>query len=193
MVTFPLLRQKQRVPPWALRLAVVLLAALWVLVNRTTPNAVTQGQVVAPQVGFLAPDFTLPLLDGGTQTLSDLRGQVVVVNFWASWCPPCRAEMPTLDRVAREYASQGVTVLAVNATASDSREAAQRFLEEIKVSALPVVLDIDGRVVQTYRISAFPTTFFVDAQGVIRDIVVGGPLSEASLRARLDDLVQEVP
>ena len=180
-----------RISPIVGRLAILLLAGLWVWFSRTTPRAVTQGQVPAPQVGFLAPDFTLPTLDGGTQTLSDLRGQVVVLNFWASWCPPCRAEMPALARVAQEYADRGVTVLAVNATASDSREAAQRFLHDIGVTDLPVVLDTDGQVVQTYRISAFPTTFFVDAQGVIRDIVVGGPLSEASLRARLDDLAQE--
>ncbi|HEY58823.1 MAG TPA: TlpA family protein disulfide reductase [Anaerolineae bacterium] len=186
---FPVTRH---LPLWLGRVALLLAAALWVWASRTTPQAVTQGQVPAPQVGFLAPDFILPTLEGGSQALSDLRGQVVVLNFWASWCPPCRAEMPTLARVAQEYAPKRVTVLAINATASDSSEAARRFLAEIGVT-LPVVLDLDGQVVQTYRISAFPTTFFVDAQGVIRDIVVGGPLSEASLRARLDALIQEVP
>ena len=178
--------------PLLLRIAILLLAALWVAWGRTDPQAVTQGQVPAPQLGFLAPDFTLPALDGGQVALRDLRGQVVVLNFWASWCPPCRAEMPALAHVAQDYAPKGVTVLAVHATASDSPQAARRFLEELGIT-LPVALDTEGQVVQTYRIGAFPTTFFVDTQGVIRDIVVGGPLSEASLRARLDALLQEVP
>ena len=182
----------RRLPPWLGRVVLLLAAAWWVWASRTSPQAVTQGRVPAPQVGFLAPDFALPTLDGGTQALSALRGKVVVLNFWASWCPPCRAEMPTLARVAQTYAPKGVTVLAVNATANDSPEAARRFLAQIGVT-LPVALDLDGRVVQTYRISAFPTTFFIDPQGVIRDIVVGGPMSEASLRARLDKLTQEVP
>ncbi len=178
--------------PEVLRLGLLALAALWVIWGRTDPQTVTQGRVPAPQVGFLAPDFTLSTLDGGSVSLHDLRGQVVVLNFWASWCPPCRAEMPALARVAQTYAPQGVTVLAVHATASDSPQAARRFLDELGLH-LPVALDTDGRVVQAYRLSAFPTTFFVDPQGVIRDLVVGGPLSEASLRARLDALLREVP
>ena len=159
---------------WAGRALLLLLAALWIVFSRTTPQAVTQGRVPAPQVGFLAPDFTLPTLDGqGTQTLSALRGRVVVLNFWASWCPPCRAEMPTLARVAAAYADRGVTVLAVNATAADSREAAQRFLENIGVPSLPVVLDQNGRGVQPYRIRAFPTVYALDESGNIDGATVG--------------------
>src|SRR5512139_4044136 len=83
--------------------------------------------VSAPQQGFLAPDFSLPDLDGQTVSLSDLRGQVVVLNIWATWCPPCRAEMPALQAVYADYAGQGLVVLAVNSTIQDEPAAIAPF------------------------------------------------------------------
>jgi len=87
-----------------------------------------QGQIASPRVGFAAPDFTLELLGGGQVTLSELRGKAVVVNLWASWCPPCRAEMPALQSFYEENRARGLEVVAVNTTFQDSKSEAAAFV-----------------------------------------------------------------
>jgi thiol-disulfide isomerase/thioredoxin len=143
------------------------------------------GGAAGPRVGAVAPDFTLSGVDGGPVTLSELRGKKVVINFWATWCPPCRAEMPDLDRVAREYADRGVVVLAVDQL--ESSERVTGYLGEIGLGspALVPVFDLDGSVGQAYRVNALPSTFVVDGEGVIRDVHLG-PLAEGTLRAKLE-------
>ena len=176
-----------RWPGWLL----LLTAVLWTGWRRADPAMLTQGRPPAPQVGFQAPDFTLTTLQGDTLRLSDLRGRAVILNFWASWCPPCKAEMPAMQRVYADYADQGLTIVAVNFTANDPRPNVEAFVARYGLT-FPIPLDEGGQVFATYRVYSLPTTFFVGPDGVIRDIVVGGPMAEALLRTRAESLLAEV-
>jgi cytochrome c biogenesis protein CcmG/thiol:disulfide interchange protein DsbE len=138
-----------------------------------------------PQVGEAAPDFTLTLFEGEQISLADLRGQVVVVNFWASWCPPCRDEAPVLEVGWRRYKEQGVTVLGVDYM--DTAPAAREFMEEYDIS-YPNGPDLGSRISRAYMIRGVPETFFIDRQGQIADVVIG-PVTETRLTETLDRLL----
>ena len=131
-------------------------------------------------------------LDGGQTTLSDLRGQIVLVNLWASWCLPCRAEMPAIERVYRSYKDLGLEVLAVNATNQDSVDAARAFVQERGLT-FPVLLDRTGSVSAAYNLRGLPSSFFIDRQGVIRSVVIGGPMNEALIQSKVESLLKEMP
>ncbi|MEJ5241542.1 MAG: TlpA disulfide reductase family protein [Anaerolineales bacterium] len=165
--------------------ALLLLLGLgWLALSRDLEHRSTAGRIPAPRQGFLAPDFSLETTDGKIIRLSELRGQVVVLNFWTTWCPPCRAEMPTLERIAQEYASQGVIILGVNSTIQDNVADIPDFLAEYSIT-FPILLDRQGQVTRLYEIRALPTTFFIGPDGVIRYVVVGGPISEVTLRTNI--------
>lgn len=179
--------------PRSIRIWLILLAGLgWIWFSRVPAEAIANAEVVSPQKGFLAPDFTLETLSGSQVTLSALRGQPVILNFWASWCPPCRAEMPALERVHQDYATQGIIVLAVNALSQDDENQARIFVGARGLQ-MTIPLDADGHVSRLYRVSALPTTFFIDAMGRIQEVVVGGPISEALLRVRAEQLLATIP
>jgi len=112
-----------------------------------------------------APGFTLPTRAGGSVNLADLRGQVVMINFWASWCGPCRQEFPILDEMFRKYRPMGFTLLGINVE-SDSADA-ERFLEQTPVS-FPIAYDRENEVSNAYGVSAMPTTLIVDRKGNVR-------------------------
>jgi thiol-disulfide isomerase/thioredoxin len=115
-------------------------------------------------------DFTLPLLDGKNQKLSDLKGKVVFLNFWATWCPPCRREMPSMESLYQRFKGQGLEVLAV-----DCQEGAQdvsAFMGRNKLS-FPAALDESGEISGYYGIEAIPTTYLLDKSGKIIIRVVG--------------------
>ncbi len=169
----------------------LLLGLFWIWYSAAPQNTTTAGKIPAPQAGFLAPDFTLTSLDGETITLSDLRGQVVVLNFWASWCPPCKAEMPAMQHTYQDFKDQGLVVLAVNSTAQDTLTAAQDFISQNGLT-FPVPLDQSGEITRLYRVQSLPTSFFIGADGVIREVVIGGPMAEALLRSRVEKLLTEV-
>jgi len=169
---------------------VLIISIAWTAFSRVSPDAVSgNSQAASPREGFLAPDFTLDLLDGGQVTLSDLRGQVVMVNLWASWCPPCRAEMPAIEKVYRSYKDLGLVVLGVNTTFQDSESGASAFVNQYGLT-FPIPLDRDGSVSSRYALRALPTTFFIDREGVIRSVVVGGPMSEALIQSKVEDLLK---
>lgn len=173
--------------------AVFVLGAGWTLLSRVPVTAGGPPAVrVSPQEGFLAPDFALNTLDGRQIGLSTLRGKVVVVNLWASWCLPCRAEMPALDKIYQADRGSGLEVLAVNATGQDSEAAARTYAGQLGLS-LPVLLDTSGDVGRRYLLRALPTTFFIDRRGVIRAIIVGGPMSEALIASKIETLLRETP
>ena len=136
-------------------------------------------QSLAVEVGQPAPDFTLETLGGELVSLSDYRGQVVVLNFWATWCAPCRAEMPEFQALWEEHEAAGdLVVLAV-----DFQEGAAQvngFVEEFNLT-FPVVLDASGEVVDEYGLFGLPGTFFIDANGVLQSRVLG-PLDAGRLR-----------
>lgn len=179
---------------WAAVLVLVfVVGAGWTLLARVPTAAMAAGALRAsPREGFLAPDFTLEALDGGQVTLTDLRGKVALVNLWASWCPPCRAEMPAIEKVYQAYQSQGLVVLGINTTYQDSEPQARAFVEQYGLS-FPILLDRTGEVSRRYLLRALPTSFFVDRRGVIRSVVVGGPMSETLIQSNVEALLRETP
>jgi peroxiredoxin len=140
-----------------------------------------------PEVGQVAPDFSLPLLNGGSVRLSDLRGQPVVLNFWATWCPPCIEEMPALEALWQQTSGQ-VVVLGVDQ--GERVETVARFLETTAPVTFPILMDPDQVVGYRYYVRSLPTTFFIDANGIIREIRVGGPLAESFLQERGRQLIE---
>lgn len=175
---------------FALMAAMAALGAAWIWVSAVPASATSGGRVPAPREGFSAPAVDLERLEGESLDLTELRGRVVVINFWASWCPPCRAEMPALERTYQAERSRGLEILAVNTTYQDQLGAAQAFVAEHGLS-FPILLDRTGETANRYRMRALPTTFFVDREGVIRKVIVGGPMSEATLRSTVDSLLDE--
>jgi thiol-disulfide isomerase/thioredoxin len=138
-----------------------------------------------------APDFPYLGDDGSTVTLSDLQGQVVVLNFWATWCAPCRYEMPYLERAYKEYADKGVVILAVNV--AESADTVTEFLTEQNLN-LPVLLDTDRAIAAKYGINSYPTTLLVDRDGNIsrsRGVKFGAFLSYEELRAMIETALSE--
>jgi len=173
--------------------AVLGLGVLWTLLSRVPAAATTGGAPPpSPRQGFSAPDFTLDLLGGEQVTLTNLRGKVVMVNLWASWCPPCRAEMPAIESVYRAYKERGLEVLAVNTTYQDSEADAAAFVQQHSLT-FPVPLDRTGGVSARYQLRGLPSTYFVDRQGVIRAVVIGGPMTEATIQSKVEELLNGAP
>ncbi|GAB4579698.1 MAG: TlpA disulfide reductase family protein [Anaerolineales bacterium] len=163
------------------------LGAIWIGLTPALPNP-TGEKIPAPRAGFAAPDFTLPTPDGETITLSELRGRPVIVNLWASWCGPCRAEMPALQRIYETYQDTGLVILAVNATQQDSEAAALAFVAEHGLT-FPILLDVDGEASHLYELRALPSTYFIRPDGTIEEVVLGGPMAEALLSTRVERLL----
>ena len=138
--------------------------------------------VVAPLVGGRAPDFEALDTGGNRLRLSELQGRVVVLNFWATWCEPCRAEMPLLQARARGLENQGLSVIGVNF--DEAATVVRAFQNELELS-FPLLLDPGGHINALYRVLAYPTTFFVDAAGVIRFQHLG-VMDEGQLDSYLD-------
>src|SRR5712692_10153257 len=162
---------------WAFVLTLLLLGAGWTWLSRVPASVASAGQIPSPREGFTAPDFTLNTAGGGPVTLSAYRGKVVIVNLWASWCGPCRAEMPAIQQVYVANRDRGLAVLAVNSTFQDSVSDVQAFAQNLGLT-FPILLDLDGAVSRRYLLRALPSTFFIDRKGMIRTVVFGGPMSE---------------
>jgi len=166
----------------------LILGLAWIGLSADRLGTSTNGLIPAPQKGFLAPDFALQTMSGKEYKLSDLRGQVVVVNLWASWCGPCRLEMPALNKIHEEYKGDGLVILAVNSTTQDSPAAVDAFIAQFDLKFL-VLMDEQGTVARLYELSALPTTFFIGRDGVVHRVVVGGPLAESTLRTEIESLL----
>ncbi len=135
-----------------------------------TPQSLTQShETTAP--GKVAPDFTLTDTQGNEVTLSDLRGQVVLVNFWATWCPPCRQEMPSMEELYQQLKSRGVELLAINIEENGPKVVAD-FLTS-RSHSFPILFDSQAQVQRLYHVSRFPETFIIDRNGNIVEHVVG--------------------
>ena len=170
--------------------AMILLAGLvWIFVGADKTNSATAGRIPAPQQGFLAPEFKLKTPEGQSIALEDYRGKAVLVNLWATWCPPCRTEMPTLEKVYQEYQSQGLVVLGVNFTIEDEPPQIVPFVKEYNIT-FPILLDVNGEVSNLYELRALPTSFFIGRDGVIKEVVVGGPMSETLLRTNVEEIIK---
>lgn len=177
---------------------VTLLAALlgtaWIIVSRE-PVSQASGPITlteAPIVGHLAPDFSLETAVGQTITLSEIvdtsgvSGQPVILNFWASWCGPCRVEMPSLQEASVRYNGR-VAFIGINQ--GEDWTKINAFGAEYKVT-YPLLIDPDNRVNRLYEVNSLPTTVIVDQNGVVREVIIG-ILSEAVLQSRVEALLSE--
>lgn len=168
----------------------ILIAGLaWIYWSADRTGASSSGTIAAPQQGFLAPDFTLATTSGETIRLSDLHGQAVLVNLWATWCPPCRAEMKSIDTIYREYKDKGLVVLGVNMTYQDDSSKIAPFIAEQGLT-FPILLDQTGDVGRAYQLRSLPSSFFIGRDGIIHEVVIGGPMAEALLRTRVEDILK---
>lgn len=141
---------------------------------------------IGPAKGSMAPDFALETPDGANMRLSDFRGQVVLINFWATWCPPCREEMPAIQSVYDRYRDQGLTVLAVNLLETNAE--VTEFTDGLGLT-FPILMDRNAEVFFLYQVRGLPTTFFLDRAGVIQSIKIGGPMSEDFIEGQVTDLL----
>ena len=124
----------------------------------------------AAEVGEAAPPFSLMTADGEAMALADLRGRVVYVDFWASWCAPCRRSFPWMNAMQQRYADRGLTIIAVNV---DRRRAdAERFLQ-INTARFAVVYDEQGATPQAYSVKGMPSSYLIDARGTVVDVELG--------------------
>ncbi len=144
--------------------------------------------LVAAREGDIAPDFELPTLDGGRFRLSDYRGHPVLLNFWASWCGPCRDEMPSLVALGQQHRDTGLVVVGVNI--EEGRGPAQDFADELHID-FELPMDFQGDVTDTYLRIGPPNTYFINAVGVIESMLLGGA-PFASFSAELDALLRNV-
>lgn len=165
----------------------ILLAVLLALVQTNAFSA-------ASGEGRAAPDFTASRLGrtpGKPVALKDLRGKVVYLDFWASWCPPCRASFPVLDKLYGQHKEQGLEVVGVNKD-QEPAEAA-KFLAEYPVS-FPLLADLDDKLATHYQVKAMPSAYIIDRKGIIRFVHLGfNRDTQAKIEAEIAQLLEEKP
>jgi thiol-disulfide isomerase/thioredoxin len=142
------------------------------------------GLPVGLEIGRVAPDFEFSNLEGRRVRLSDYRGRAVFLNFWATWCGPCRIEMPEIEATLTKYESQGLAVIALNN--GETYGPASRFIRDLGLRFTEVGLDPSADVVGRYRIVSMPTSVFIDANGVITRVHLG-----IATAAQMERFVQE--
>ena len=169
--------KKTRLPAVLILLATVLAVVLiWLL--KPTPVAPPTESLLANQP---APEFSLTDLHGVRRSLQDFRGKLVLLNFWATWCPPCVVEMSSLERLSQIYRAQGLEVVAISADKVENDSAVSDFVESRGIS-FTVLRDPNLQAVKAYGLTGFPETFFIDAEGRLMEVVEPG---KSELETRL--------
>lgn len=154
----------------------------------TAIMAFVSAPLAAQTVGDSALAFTLKTLDGNSVSLSDFKGHPVVINFWASWCPPCRDEMPVLVEAYRAHKDSGLIILAVNGRDQEtSLRPVRRFVAEFQMP-FPVLLDEHGDLRKRYKLRGLPTSVFIGADGLMRGLIIG-PFTPATFETRLNEIL----
>jgi peroxiredoxin len=166
-------------------IVLLVLGGVWIAISATTAASAS---IQAPRQGFAAPDFTLSTSLNEPLALSELRGRPVLINVWASWCSPCKEEIPALEAAWQQYRPTGFVVLGINSTFQDDLSHAVAFATKEGIT-YPVLLDKDGTFSRLYQVRALPTSFFIDANGVIQEVIVGGPMAPALLSERIESLL----
>ncbi len=174
----------------------VIIMAVVALIQWSQPDSVgatTQisfggkvGTGPAPKVGSPAPDFTLVSLDGKPTSLSSFKGKVVLLNFFATWCPPCRAEMPDLEATYKELKDRGFEVVAVDL--QEDKNTVSGYVKSLGLD-FTILLDPGADVFGDYRVNGLPTSFFIDRNGVIQDMTIGG-LNKKLFQQKVEKLLQ---
>lgn len=139
------------------------------------------------QKGKMAPDFDLATINGEHTKLSNYRGKKVILNFWASWCPPCKAEMPNIEEFYKKNKDKNVIVLAVNLTTEDkNRNNMQKFIKDLGLT-FPVLLDEQGNVGNLYQAFTIPTSYIIDTKGIVQQKFVG-PMSKETIKRLVSNI-----
>ncbi|MCQ6560931.1 TlpA family protein disulfide reductase [Paenibacillus mendelii] len=154
-------------------LAVILVLALAAVYQNKgkTEEAVTASAETKPKPGFAAPTLDLPDLNDQVVAVAGKRDQLLLVNFWASWCGPCELEAPDLQELSEEYKGDMV-LYGINATSYDKERQAREFVEEYKFT-FPILMDREGKAADLYKITTFPTSLIIDNEGIVRERVTG--------------------
>jgi cytochrome c biogenesis protein CcmG/thiol:disulfide interchange protein DsbE len=154
-------------------LTILVLGGGWLWLSRVPAPAQAQSALwdrgPQPAIGFPAPDFTLATLEGEELKLSQLRGRPVVLNFWATWCEPCKRELPALQATAKHY-GENVTIIGVDQ--GEDAAVVKAYLSQYTL-IYPIVLDTDFAISGKYNVVGLPTTFFIDSTGIVRHLWVG--------------------
>ncbi len=168
----------------------LVLGSGWIVFSQTFVSGPANGGEAgalepAPIKGHPAPDFALPTLDGKTVRLSDFKGKPVLVNFWATWCGPCRSEFPDFQKAAVDNAGT-LVIIGINNTTTDQKDQIPAFLDEFGVT-YPIVLDETGDTAKAYNILGLPTSIFIDRNGNVNEIFTG-PINKAYIESKLSEL-----
>jgi DsbE subfamily thiol:disulfide oxidoreductase len=164
---------------------VVLILSFWLSLLNITGCSEDAANIATEAPREKAPDFSLSLLDGGQFNLSDHKGSPVVVNFFASWCAPCGAESPVLDKVYRDYRSKGVSFVGV--AVNDTESKARKFIERYGLT-FPAGLDDTGEIKDAFGVYGMPTTYFIDGSGLISYLHPGG-VTERLMQHEIDKML----
>ncbi|UOQ87189.1 TlpA disulfide reductase family protein [Gracilibacillus salinarum] len=167
-----------------LPIVMLLAMAVWAVFNFVKQDSSAEEKDVGLQIGNLAPDFELQTLAGETVRLSDFRGEPVLLNFWATWCGPCRSEMPDMQRF---HEDTGAAVLAINLTDTETNTQNVPDFQKEYALTFPILLDEDGKVSKRYEIRPIPTTYIIDSDGIIQFFVFG-PLNYEQMKLEFDKL-----
>jgi len=167
-----------------LRVILPILLTLVLSVTGCLTNSASSGA----RVGERAPDFQLQNLDGQTISLSDLRGEAVLINFWAIRCPPCREEMPYLEQIYEGWSGKPLSLAVLAINIGESHSTVESFMQKYNLS-LPVLLDTRQVVAQKYYIARIPTTFFIDKNGIIQGKKIGAFRSKEEIEGYLGRII----
>ena len=173
-------------PPKPARVGIIVTFAVLLALLGLLAWGLKQSQA-GPRESGRAPDFTLSGFDGRVVTLSKLRGQVVIINFWASWCLPCREEAAYLEQTWRKYKDRGVVFVGVDYV--DTEKEARAYIKEFDITYINGP-DLGTRVAQSFNIKGVPETYYVDKNGVLRGVNIG-PLKSPQLDQKIDELLAE--
>lgn len=178
---------KLRIP---LSVTLLVTGLLWVWVSRVPDNPNLSQSIKAAQIGFFAPEFELASFNSEDILFTNFQGKPVILNYWASWCPPCQAEMPAFQQAFQEFSTTDLIIIAINASNQDSLSDVGQFIQKHGLT-FPIALDNTGSAARDYQVHSLPTTFFIDKTGVIQDIIIGGPIPLSLLRIQAKQLLAE--
>ncbi|MCB9078296.1 MAG: TlpA family protein disulfide reductase [Anaerolineaceae bacterium] len=171
----------------------LILGGIWIVLSKSwvTAGTITADEAInlepAAIAGHPAPNFELVSTDGETVKLSDFKGQPVILNFWATWCGPCRSEFPEFQQAAVDNADRMV-IIGINNTSADNPNAIPDFMKEFGIT-FPILLDTDREAIDAYNVLGLPTTIFIDDQGVVNEVFTG-PLNKAYIESKISELIK---